>query len=121
VKQQPFAACVLVFNPRLHVLVVERREDPSKIGLPGGKIGRGEHPREAAKRELYEETGLVATRLRAFFRAVDENDHLTVTYLVKEYEGRVRSSEEGRAYWVPVETLLQHGAFPRYFRAMLGA
>jgi 8-oxo-dGTP pyrophosphatase MutT (NUDIX family) len=38
-------------------LVVHRKEENS-YGLPGGKIGDGEHPKEGLVREIYEETGL---------------------------------------------------------------
>ena len=55
------AACILLFNyapdGHLKILTVSRKNNHSDIGLPGGKAEPGETLREAACRELYEETG----------------------------------------------------------------
>ncbi|MEI7653541.1 MAG: NUDIX hydrolase [bacterium] len=37
---------------------LEKTQEKSEWGLPGGKIDGSESPREAMKRELYEETGI---------------------------------------------------------------
>ncbi len=46
-------------------LLVERGREPSKgwLAFPGGRREQGETPQEAAIRELYEETGMVATEV----------------------------------------------------------
>jgi 8-oxo-dGTP pyrophosphatase MutT (NUDIX family) len=65
------SACVLVECPITgRVLGVARRDDPNAWGLPGGKVEEGETEREAAARELVEETGLLATthELQEVFR-----------------------------------------------------
>jgi 8-oxo-dGTP diphosphatase len=53
----PFAVCILGFRQD-NVLVVSRRNDPTKWGLVGGKVDNGETPIEAIIREVFEETGL---------------------------------------------------------------
>nr|WP_227467021.1 NUDIX domain-containing protein [Nocardioides lijunqiniae] len=55
------AAGVLVRNGR-HVLLQKRGDDGS-WGLPGGALNPGETLEQAARRELLEETGLVAGEL----------------------------------------------------------
>jgi mutator protein MutT len=46
-------------------LLVERGREPSKgwLAFPGGRREEGETPQEAAIRELFEETGVVATEV----------------------------------------------------------
>ena len=68
------------------VLLVRRKRAPSAglWSLPGGKIEGGESPREAARRELKEETGLEAdvegVLNRVAVAASDQTYRLTVFY-----------------------------------------
>ncbi len=71
------------------VLAVSRRDDPTKWGLPGGKVDPGETSQAAAIRETLEETGLViysheVTPLLSA-RSVGDVNFWTTTYL---YIGR---------------------------------
>ncbi len=60
-----FAAVILV-DPHGRVLLQERDEhpaiDPERWGFVGGHVDPGEHPDDAAYRELTEETGLRVAR-----------------------------------------------------------
>lgn len=51
----------LIRDRRGHVLLVLTRKWGYTYGIPGGKIEKGETSREAARREIREETGLTAT------------------------------------------------------------
>jgi 8-oxo-dGTP diphosphatase len=53
-------ACALVVDGQGRLLLVKRARDPhgGTWDLPGGFLEEGEHPRDALRRELREETGL---------------------------------------------------------------
>ena len=60
VRRQRFAAYVLCLAGGRVLLtrLSERTTHPGEWTLPGGGIDHGEHPRDAARREVWEETGL---------------------------------------------------------------
>lgn len=72
----PVAAVLAVVIRDAEVLLVRRANPPDvgKWGFPGGKIESGELIRDAALRELSEETGVRAEACEAF-TAVDALDH----------------------------------------------
>lgn len=55
-------ATALVFNKSGEILL-NLRSDTNTWGIPGGSMELGENLQETAIRELYEETGLIATKL----------------------------------------------------------
>lgn len=115
---QLHAVTALVFNPKLDILAVGRREDPTDIGLPGGTIEDGELPADAMRRELREETGLVATHFRRVFDG-EHHGRRVATYLVSGYEGRIRSSDEGDTRWMSLREFMQQTrTFRRYHFAL---
>ncbi|MCC6670510.1 MAG: NUDIX hydrolase [Planctomycetes bacterium] len=61
-------AAFRVKDDRMEVLLVERRHAPFRgdWALPGGFVAADEEPEAAARRELSEETGVVAATLRLF-------------------------------------------------------
>lgn len=72
---RPIAATIGVLFKDGKVLLVRRANPPDAglWGFPGGKIERGETVKDAAVRELYEETGIVSNASKAF-NAVDAFD-----------------------------------------------
>ena len=56
----PRSTLVVIFTPKLEVLLIERADRPGYWQSVTGSQNEGETPAQTAVRELYEETGLVA-------------------------------------------------------------
>jgi len=108
------AVAVLVTNEKGEVATVASVKRGNKIGLPAGGIEFWENPFQAAARELKEETGLAAQRLRFMgYRVLNGTDAVAL-FRALEFTGTITSSEEGAAAWMPGEVLLDpdRGAYP---------
>jgi mutator protein MutT len=111
-SQKLQAAICLIMSDDGMILAVSRKDDPSDFGLPGGKVDPGECAEEAAKRELWEETGLIATSLIKVFVHTDADNYETTTFLC-DAEGEIKTDECGVIRWVKPHVLLQ-GCFASY-------
>ncbi|TCD46277.1 8-oxo-dGTP diphosphatase [Streptococcus sp. X16XC17] len=98
-------------------LLLHRNKKPNDvhegkwIGV-GGKFEAGETPEECAKREILEETGLLAKELSLqgiiiFPEFTPENDWYTYVFRVKDFEGQVKECDEGTLEWVPYDEILK--------------
>jgi 8-oxo-dGTP diphosphatase len=78
--------------------------------FPGGKLGAGEDPESAARRELREETGLRAGALEPLVVVVhdyaDRRLRLHV-FLAPDPEGRIRIDEAREWAWIGYEELCE--------------
>ena len=94
-------------NGDKRVLMLHRSKEPNK-GLwvaPGGKVEIHESPLECAIRELHEETGLVARRikLRGLVTEVSPREDyqwLLFIFVTDEVEGELIACNEGQLAWV---------------------
>ncbi|ANX13791.1 ADP-ribose pyrophosphatase [Fictibacillus arsenicus] len=96
-------ANVILLNEKNEVLM-QLRTDNHTWGLAGGAIEPGERLEEAAKRELHEETGLIAKQLTFFnifsgeefyykYPHGDEVYNVITSYICREYEGDLKVDE----------------------------
>jgi ADP-ribose pyrophosphatase YjhB (NUDIX family) len=96
----------IVLNDRREVLLM-LRADSGEWGLPGGYMDLGETVRESLRRELREELGiesrneaLVGVYSGPEFETTHENGDetagVTILFVVREYSGTPRNSEESR-------------------------
>jgi 8-oxo-dGTP diphosphatase len=108
-------ASIAVFKER-SVLLVKRGREPfaGLWSLPGGKLGPGETPQEAASRELQEETGVEAA-IEGLLDRVDvsapDGDGAQARYRLTVFYGRARGGEPraggdaAAASWISLDAL----------------
>jgi 8-oxo-dGTP diphosphatase len=88
------------------LLLGKRHEDPQKADselhlestwtMPGGKIEYGESFEDAAKREVFEETGITVNRIKVICVNNDKNEHaqfVTIGLLAEEFTGEAKVME----------------------------
>lgn len=115
-EPQPTSVCVLVTDPVGRVLAVSRGIDLNDLNLPGGGIEPGESPEDAARRELEEETGLIAGKMIQVHLG-QSNTKMCAAFRALTHTGNIQSSYEGKAMWVEPEDLLG-GTFGTYFQVL---
>lgn len=99
------------------VLAVSRGADMSDMNMPGGGVELGEDPRDAAARELWEETGIVAHEMFPVFSKT-ANGKIITAYKVVSYGGELRGSDEGTPEWVE-PSVLRASSYGKFFDEML--
>jgi len=76
----------------------------SKLNGIGGHIEKGEEPYEAAKREIFEESGLIINELRLvsiIFIDIGTNPGILLFVFKTNYPGgRLKESDEGNLLWM---------------------
>ena len=96
-------ACVILVNSN-NELLLQLRKDNNCWGLAGGSLEIGESLEQVAKRELHEETGLIANILSLFnvysgedfyykYPHGDEVYNLVTAYICRDYEGVLKRDE----------------------------
>ncbi len=97
-------AVVVLFNKQGQVLLEERADD-GYFDFPGGAVDPGEEVVDAAKRELLEETGLIANKLELFKVYTGEITHyvyfngdeiygIDSVFICKDYSGDLKPQKE---------------------------
>jgi 8-oxo-dGTP pyrophosphatase MutT (NUDIX family) len=114
IQSEHQAACCLIIKDdgSGKILAVSRRDDASQMGFPGGKVDAGgETAKQAAARELIEETGLTASSLSLVFSDIDGQGFVTSTFACK-VSGHIHTDEEGVIKWVDPSVLMDPTTSP---------
>ena len=110
-------AVVILFDYNNRVLIEERSDD-GFLDFPGGGVEPEEEVEEAAKRELFEETGLITDTLEFFklytgkityYKYVngDEIYGIDAIYICKDYHGKLtpQKSEVNRLIFMELDDI----------------
>lgn len=93
------------------ILVQERnKKDWPGLTFPGGHVEKGENFYDAVIREVKEETGLTLLKpilcgIEEFKQVHNEDRYIMLYYKCNKFKGRIKSSDEGKVYWLKREEL----------------
>jgi 8-oxo-dGTP pyrophosphatase MutT (NUDIX family) len=104
-KNKGEAVQVVIVNEEGLVCLVSRKHDHSDFGLPGGKVDEGESPREAARRECKEETGITVTNLRLVF-AMHRKGRMGHTFIA-DYKGEINYDKDKEPHVVKWDKMVE--------------
>jgi 8-oxo-dGTP pyrophosphatase MutT (NUDIX family) len=107
-----WSVVVVVSSGPSNVLAISRNFNTRDPSFPGGDSEpTDENPAQTAKRELIEETGIMAIELRCMEQWVGERGQPVYAFFVPKWKGsRLRTSSEGKPFWTQPQTLLGRGA-----------
>ncbi len=95
--------CLIYKNDE--VLVLDKVGDKEIVGItfPGGHIEKNESITDSVIREIYEETGLTISNpilcgIKNWIND-DGSRYLLFLYKTDKFEGKLRSSSEGKVFW----------------------
>lgn len=102
--------CLIYKNDK--VLIQERtKDDWPGLTFPGGHIKKGEDITSSVIREVKEETGLdikdpVLCGIEEYKNNNEYDRYLTFFFKTNKFKGKLKSSNEGKVYWIKKDELL---------------
>ena len=108
----------MIYDDKGNVLVEEKiGKDYKGLIFPGGHIEKGESIVDSVILEIHEETGLKISNLELCgvkdWITEEGTRYIVFLYKTGTYSGHVKSSSEGKVFWMPLEELkraiLAHG------------
>lgn len=103
-----WSVVAVLFRGPTDVLAINRNFNKRDPSLPGGDSDPDdESPAQTARREVFEETGLLPVELRCMDTWIGERGQTVYAFFIPRWKGsRLRSSDEGKPFWVAPEQLL---------------
>ena len=105
-KKTKLTIMCMVYKDDGSFLVENRvKKDWPGLTFPGGHVEDNEYIIDAVSREMKEETGLTVSNLepRGYIEWNNFGDdvrHLAMLFKTKHYEGKIKSSKEGRIFFI---------------------
>ena len=104
-----FMNMCMIQDDKGNVLVLDKVNDSyTGTTFPGGHVEANEIFQKSMIREVWEETGLTieVPKLGGLYHWHKSGVHYVITlYKADKFTGELKSSEEGRVYWIPLEEL----------------
>ena len=100
--------CLIYKNNQ--ILVIDRKKkDWPGLTFPGGHVEKNENFNDSVIREVKEETGLkiknpILCGIEEF-KTKNEDRYLMLYYKTNQFSGKLKSSNEGEAFWIDREDL----------------
>ena len=114
-----FTNLCMVSDGNGNVLVQDRKNpDWPGVTFPGGHVEPEEAFTDSVIREVFEETGLTIENpklcgVKQFMTDGGER-YVVFLYRADRYHGELRSSREGKVFWVPREKLFDYPTVPDF-------
>lgn len=112
-EQAIFTNMCMVYDESGRILVQDRvSKNWPGLTFPGGHVDKGESFTKSVIREVWEETGLtikspVLCGVKQF-QTNEDKRYVVLLYKANQFEGKLRSSDEGEVFWVAREELTNY-------------
>lgn len=121
--EQPPTGCGVLVLRDGKILAGSRIERAGKGKLcgPGGHIEPGENPEEGARREAYEEFGIVCNELVPLGVQTGRGRHgKSAVFLCADFSGEPKTDEEEMTepQWIRPEEIAEEEAYPPFFQSL---
>ncbi|MGQ4810240.1 8-oxo-dGTP diphosphatase [Candidatus Entotheonellaceae bacterium PAL068K] len=109
-RPQERATLLFVIRDGQMLLIHKKRGlGAGKINGPGGRLGRGESPRQAAVREVQEELRITPTGVRQCgelaFQFTDGFAILAYVFTATNWQGEPQETDEATPLWTPLDRI----------------